>query len=127
MGNTLLCNTGFNDNKGSIETLTSGEQYTLKLKYDKGAIPGTKVNALKAKVCKYSLVDSVWTLDDNHIYFEFDNLTVDGDYFTQTATCLLNADRADLTTVGIFFYTDSVDSSYYFLEDFYNFWNYTPW
>ena len=115
--NSLLCNTGFSDNKTEIETLTTGEEYTIKLKYDKGSIPGAKANKLKARVCKYTLVGSVWTLDNSHIYFEFDNLSVSGDYFVQTSTCLLNANKADLASVGIFLYTDVIDTDYYFLED----------
>lgn len=116
--NALLCNTGVVDHRTTVNTLTTGEDYTLRLKYDKGSIPGSQANTLRAIVCKYTFTDSTFTLDYDNTYFTFDNLTVDGDYYVQTAACELTASKTDLLNVGIFLYPiDSSEDTYYFLSD----------
>ena len=115
--NALICNTGIADSRASIGTLTVGEDYTLKFKYDSGTIPGSTTNGLNVIVCKYTLVNSVFTLDASP-YFTFNNLTLTNGYYTQTLPCNKTAIKADLTSIGIFVVPkNSALNTFYFLED----------
>lgn len=116
--NSIICNTGIIDNRSEIDHFTLGDNYTFRIKYDVGSAPGVLGSGIKAKICKYSIVDSEFILDENNVYFTFDHLTLQDGYLTQLANCLKTCTYQDLPNVGLFLYVDAPNgTNYYFLED----------
>lgn len=116
--NNILCNTGIADNRTIIGSFIAGDSYTLRLKYDYGSVPGTTGSDVKVKICKYRIVNSEFILDEDNVYFIFDNFVSANGYLTQTVASLKTCLPADLATTGIFLYVDTPDGiNYHFFED----------
>lgn len=129
--NTYVYNSGIQDNKSSIRTLTKGEQYVFRIKYGYSGVEDSKPGiiptneGIRAKIAEYTLKDGNYTLGTEYLDFSgnmnSEPLSSGEEYSYQylIATCKNSISYSDFVTkkIGLFLYDSTPNNLWYSIMD----------